>query len=1243
MNKKNLILRTTVSLLLLTSVLSCKITPTGDNTYKKGEFATKPSKVTSITAPNVMTTDDGIPLSWSYVDDASGYYVYYQTANEYLNNATPSSVSMSKDEINYTFNNLKPAERYVFSVQPYKIVGSEIIKGDMSAYVESATKPNLEVKSEVINQNAKLYFSTSERTSVLKTGRDIYEPLFVIESNLDDEDVFNVINGITSKNAKAATLKPLTTTKEEMIELPLKSNSEVRFSVNMQIDKEDILSTKTTLDPILVAPSTIPGKIKSIKSLNGLKDRVELTFEASPINDGFVGEQAFKVVRTAVKTGISETIIEYDNAEHQKQIEPSEANSLLYTFVDKTLVANTEYKYTITPYYIVTNGNRHTAYSSDESSLTLQNVYSLPFAEAFKAELTVINPNASDKKDQYKEVKDGYTTYKPGLTFTLPSFVNTDDFSYTVYRSNVTSRNSAMFDVSVGEISDAILMQEHKKLSETERDGEKFKLLDTITISNEDDRSKNGYQYTIVIENNANQDIESSKAVTSETVSTIPPFEIVFVKNFIASPVNSNAGSITLSFEVVSEEELKKVSASLSLKNVEFTLYRGSNATDMEKIWPLTDGKGDISKLNGKYVDDNDTNKLRNGATYYYQLRAVYNDNDDVNSIYNGCRDYKEITDAKTLKAVDTLIATEGTSTKGITLTFSKVDDASGYAVYYREKGTTELKKAEMEFITIDNEKATAIFTKDVGQANAGKKYEFFVNAIDINGNETSATDVSATGFLYGPYGFTMEATNYDTSEIYKDKIVLTWTEVPHSMRYDVEVYSDEAMTELLETYISKNNTYAFEQKSVENNTALDFPLSRPYYFRVRPILSSSESIENTFLPTAKGAWTLPPKNITASRAESWNVVNVSWDNVGDGAKIYKVYRRVKGSSDWSRTPIANVQNSGDSRLNYLDYSAEEQVDYEYTVTSVIAGRLIESEKQSRFIKDSDEYFSNVGYLLSPPETAVLTENTNEEYTIEVKPFKTIENFVIDMQDANYGGKYIIRKDGDSFKTEATGVLDNTVKVSKNEYGVISVTFKRPSMLLVDSFSHTVRIQTLSEKEGSNETSASFELTHTPRKIYAKEIVNLTNPILYEVLSNANSEFGGDWWSSGQKTSKGDGYNVTSESAAGLGWGADNSFMTFTNYKNARTGIVLSTTSSIKLLTRDEGGAGYLGTDPLDSIGKNKVGELKVTLPGNYGEATIVYDSVKVNGTGGTYTVTYNGATETFDYTQVNEGKRALL
>lgn len=1231
------------SLFMILSLFSCKITPENQE-INNPSFASKPGKVKTITAPNVMITDDGVPISWSFVDDASGYYVYYQTANEYVNGTEPKMITMEKDETSYTFKNLDKAERYVFAVQSFKIAGNKIIKGDMSSYVESATLPTFEVKQVLQNQKATLYFSTSERTSVLNNGADIYSPEFVVLSDAEFDNIANdtenenILNNRVLKSAKSG-IREIARTSEDMLEVSLKSNAEVQFSVNMNIEKTEIPNTKNDF-VVKTDPSYTPSKIKSASAKNGLQNRIELTFEASPINDGIEGKQLFQITRTNVKTNETITVLKYDDSGSQPK--GTEESPLVFSFVDKNTVANSLYNYTITPYYEIQGEKNPSYYTSDSSSIEIKGAYSLPYSLSITGTLKVLNEKAESEKDKYKIVysTNKTTTYNTILTFSIPSFVNKDDFTYSIYRNNVANKINNAIEVQTNENVESknAFIIENKSFGDSINDSELiFTDTDIITISNEEDKNENGYQYTIILKN---KDSEESVAITSNIVYTYPSIEsISFVKSFSASEKKDNAGVITLSFDIISEEELKKVQKDLDVNNITFALYRGSIAADKKEIKAFT--YNEIKALNGVYEDNNDGKKLSNGASYYYQLRAIYN---DESSIYNKIYQLKNIESAKTLESVKTLSATKSTSTTAITLTFNNVEDALGYEVEYAEyesdKTEYSFTKVPNEFITITktDENAIASFTKDTGTANAGKKYIFRVNALDSKNRSTAPTNITDVGYLYGPYGFSVNASNYNADDIYSDRIELKWDAIENTSKYEIDVYltNDKSGTPL-NTYTSRTNSFTFSTKYTENDTSVDYPLSRPYYFVVRPILSKDETISSEFLPLTEGSWIQPPKNIVASKAESWNSVSVSWDNIGEKAKAYKVYRKIQ-NGDWQR--IADVQNTANaSSLSFVDTSAKNNIDYEYSVTSILASKLVESEKQTRF-SSHNSINDNIGYLLSPPETAIFTGDNEDVYTIEIKPFKTRTGHIIEITDGNYNGQYIVKENDDKFTVDKNGTLTLTdvLSVTKNDYGIISIKFNRPT--LVDSFKHNIYVKTLNEVDNLQNTSSSYELVVTPKKVQHEEIVNVTNSIIKELLVPANEHMGGDWWGRSQWSYDGDGYKITSESGVG---GNDDSYIQFQNYKHKLTGIVLTTITNIKMYVKDGEGLGYLGKDPLESIGKNKTGELKVTLPGNYGEATIVYDSVKVNGTGGNYTVTYNGETKTLSYESVHQSKRALL
>ena len=145
----------------------------------------------------------------------------------------------------------------------------------------------------------------------------------------------------------------------------------------------------------------------------------------------------------------------------------------------------------------------------------------------------------------------------------------------------------------------------------------------------------------------------------------------------------------------------------------------------------------------------------------------------------------------------------------------------------------------------------------------------------------------------------------------------------------------------------------------------------------------------------------------------------------------------------------------------------------------------------------------------------------------------------------------------------------------------------------------------------------------------AKDLVNIVNEAISVPFQAANSEneFNNNWWEKEYKTYEKIA-NVSIRRSRGTGFfdseqeGAQAKFDSFIPEKI--NNITIS--GVISLLAKDEGGAGYLGSDPLEIIGNgNESDTLTITLPGNQGTATIKYNSINtLNNNSGNYTVTFS-------------------
>ena len=162
--------------------------------------------------------------------------------------------------------------------------------------------------------------------------------------------------------------------------------------------------------------------------------------------------------------------------------------------------------------------------------------------------------------------------------------------------------------------------------------------------------------------------------------------------------------------------------------------------------------------------------------------------------------------------------------------------------------------------------------------------------------------------------------------------------------------------------------------------------------------------------------------------------------------------------------------------------------------------------------------------------------------------------------------------------------------------------------------------------------------------------MNLVNTTLTQIIYNANIKAGGDWWGFYEEDdvnpSFHDGningsYYIQGDSGT---FGNTHGYLMLKEYNDENTMIEMTTTTNIRLTSKNGGGGGYLGKDPLNYFGGNNVGEMEVILPFYMGTATIQYKSVKADGSNsGTYVVTYKNTTTTVTPAEVHESVRRFI
>ncbi|HAL18373.1 MAG TPA: hypothetical protein DCO86_01960, partial [Spirochaetaceae bacterium] len=512
----------------------------------------------------------------------------------------------------------------------------------------------------------------------------------------------------------------------------------------------------------------------------------------------------------------------------------------------------------------------------------------------------------------------------------------------------------------------------------------------------------------------------------------------------------------------------------------------------------------------------------------------------------------------------------------------------------------------------------------------------------------------------------------------YNDRIIVKWSEVPSASRYEINVYSDEALSnDIFENIPVKKGRS--EREYILNASDLNpasfndgYPLNHDFWFVVKPVVTGV-TISNNLLTPIKGTWIKPPKNIKATKGDYGDKIVVSWDAV-DGASGYIVYRREEGLTNWDQIQyIAVKDNAQTNSCNDEDVRINRK--YEYTVSSVVR-KTAQSHIQTYFEdKNNDGQIDNSGFILSPPEivTPEEKENAPGTYLITVKP------------PILYTGLRL-KIDGETQDFNLKNGNWDSPKVSIDEYDNIVIETERPQLKdVTKSSSQTIEVRSLN----GDQPSTAFIAALSVSEYKPIEIVTLLHHALKQSIPVLNSFYDGDWWrlnSDKPYGSSGDPlYSKLQKHGNTCARGTG--YISFNNYEDLETGVKLTTNKTI--ITGVDGGGGYGKTNKLVYLGyhycdtgispyygdSDMRGEVKISMgetygdaiisfgklvDGNFGEKYVKHDNlfvddtydielhdsnspIRVDGTGGIYTVVYKGKTNYVKVEDINEDYRTIL
>lgn len=152
-------------------------------------------------------------------------------------------------------------------------------------------------------------------------------------------------------------------------------------------------------------------------------------------------------------------------------------------------------------------------------------------------------------------------------------------------------------------------------------------------------------------------------------------------------------------------------------------------------------------------------------------------------------------------------------------------------------------------------------------------------------------------------------------------------------------------------------------------------------------------------------------------------------------------------------------------------------------------------------------------------------------------------------------------------------------------------------------------------------------------------LMNLVTGWLKTELNAANNSFKyltwkHDWWTPSGMTYTNTG--ITIKTSSGASQNAGSLTISGKTLGDSSTGtITANTTTSLSLWARDDGGAGNLGSDPLQYVAHNGTGVITLTLPYGQGTATITFpEQLDVINKSGTYKIymSKTNTSKTFSY-----------
>ncbi len=1141
--------------LILLLLTACSVTP--ESTV---EEALTPV-VTSIVAPTITSVTSvndeakpSITVTWDPVDKADFYVFEYESAVDYLS-AEGEFKSYITSSNTFTipsaaFTNSSDM-RFIFKVKAaHKMSSSRSIIYSSDSEIKEAVVLNTFSISPIIQDNVLTIYSTFPKIKSVLTGGNIIQP--VIKYYSVDE---------------AAT----TELESNIITLSSAEKKKIRADL---IVEDEVVATREV--DIVNAVDYYPSNLLSLNATANEKDAVTLTWEAKSVNAGLEDNSVtmrFYIERKEEKSDRWLTLT--DDKGETLYIESSQDGGT-FTYSDYSAENGKDYRYRVITQYVMLSGdteitfdeNKDNALVSDRAYIQDREVKSfiLTPGKGFSGE-----PVSGDATYEVAMKWEAYHTLPEGMEYIVTRW----DFDLITFVDGKATDESGT----------------KEKYIEVYR-GRDLGISHTFTLTEEENKSAHNYVYYLQIapvKSSSDNPMTQAKEKDADgnlkdgIIKTNPSIKEV---SFISS-ISATNGDKALSDSIVlnwtyNEESITAAGLDVTKVSVHILKRTSTDAT-------YTDISEGTSGVSGTSYTDED---VESDNTYNYILKPYYNDS---TSPYNGAQSTE--TDKRAtgslLGSVKEIEATINTSNTSIDVSWSRVKNAHGYVVYYREKDTADWTEGAV----IESADTTVCTLSS--NLTAGTRYIFTVSAVDNNKKAKASESITAEGEILG--GVKNLKTTGD-SDIKSDSIVLTWDEVENATSYFVSIYDDEGTNFFNETVHGTTYTLSATSDIIKAySTAHEYALSRKYSFTVIPMVGSMKPLSEPTKVT--GYWVMPPKNITATKASYRDLITVSWDSVSiaDG---YVIYYREHGSSDaWQ---YLNNVSRGTTSFDYLNSSDK----YDFSISTV--KNNIEGLIQDFFVEDS-----NYGYALLTPQMLTCTDMGDYKFfKISFKEVEGATSYQIKFEDSSW------ELNASEISTTAlTSIAANKAEI--NENGLISYYISRPTPKYKLDFTASVAATNGNAEISSKNTTSYNSTTVIYSALSDNDLIRIALYNLNYIFRMVNTQFNSEWWPSSEKTLNSSGLAAsTCHGTSGfVHYNPEhNGYINLSNY--SQFGNIIS--GNITCYVEAEQTNGYLGDDPLERISSSKI---TIQLPYKFDDITISYDNYYVYKNTGTAKITVNGNT----------------